>query len=204
MKVTKYGAMATLLGLACVPQFAEATLGQMQTTVETDRLSFGAVRRAADAASGNGVTGSEAISHGLSGDGTSGNGASVGGASNNAAFGGAAVAMRTAVVRGFSVQELVLTDGTAVREYVDASGVVFGVAWDGMSIPPLAQLLGEDLLAKTRAAFEAGRSKRAGHGPVSVETSDVVFHSGGHPQAFFGNAYLPQRMPAGVSPADIR
>jgi hypothetical protein len=174
MKIGNLGATAVLLGLACAPLLAEATLGQAQVSIETDRLSFGAARRAADGALGNEVAG------------------------------GAAVAIRTAVVRAFSVQEMVLTDGTAVREYVDAGGVVFGVAWDGMSIPPLAQLLGDDLLAKTRAAFEAGRAKRAGRGPVSIETSDVVFHSGGHPQAFFGNAYLPQRMPAGVLSADIR
>jgi hypothetical protein len=174
MKSRNFRGAAVLLGLACLPLLAEATLGQAQASVETDRLSFGAARRAAD------------------------------GASNNAASGGAAAVMRAAVLRAFSVQEMVLTDGTAVREYVDASGVVFGVAWDGMSIPPLAQLLGDDLLAKTRTAFEAGRAKRAGRGPVSIQTSDIVFHSGGHPQAFFGNAYLPQRMPAGVSPADIR
>jgi hypothetical protein len=164
MKFKRYGLVIALLGLACGPQFARATLGQAQTTVETDRLNFGATRQAAD---------------------------------------NTAVAMRAARVRPFSVQEMVLGDGTAVREYVNAAGVVFGVAWDGMSIPPLGQLLGDDLLAKTRAAFGTVRATRAGRGPVSIETRDVVFHSGGHPQAFFGNAYLPQQMPAGVSPADI-
>lgn len=204
MKIGDFCAAVVLLGLACGPQLAEATLGQGQTSVETDRLSFGAVRRTADGASGNGVTGSEAVGQRLSGDGTSSNGISRGGAPNDAASRGAAAAMRTAFVGAFSMQEMALTDGTAVREYVDAAGVVFGVAWDGTSIPPLAQLLGEDLLAKTRAAFETERAKRATRGPVSIETRDIVFHSGGHPQAFFGNAYLPQRMPAGVSPADIR
>jgi Protein of unknown function (DUF2844) len=164
MKIKGYGLVAVLLGLACAPQFAGATLGQGQTTVETDRMNFGAARQT---------------------------------------DGAAAVTMRAAVARAFSVQEMVLTDGTAVREYVNGAGVVFGVAWEGMSIPPLGQLLGGDLLAKTRAAFETVRATHGGRGPVSVETSDVVFHSGGHPQAFFGNAYLPQLMPAGVSPADI-
>ena len=168
MKARRYGLVAVLLGLACGPQMAGATLGQAQTTVETDRLNLGASRQAA---------------------------------------GNTAVSMRAAFARTFSVEEMVLTDGTAVREYVNAAGVVFGVAWDGMSIPPLGQLLGSDLLAKTRAAFETVRATRAGaggRGPVSIETSDVVFHSGGHPQAFFGNAYLPPLMPAGVAPADIQ
>jgi hypothetical protein len=164
MKMKKCGLVVALLSLACAPQFAGATLGQGQTTVETDRLNFGAARQP----------------------------------NSNAA-----VSMRAAVVRAFSVQEMVLGDGTVVREYVNGAGVVFGVAWDGMSIPPLGQLLGDDLLAKTRTAFETVRATRAGRGPVSIETSEVVFHSGGHPQAFFGNAYLPQLMPAGVSPADI-
>jgi hypothetical protein len=180
MKVKEYGFVIAMLGLACGPQFASATLGQAQTTVETDRISFGATRLAA----GNMTTGNAAT--------------------GNTAADSTAVSMRAAFARTFSVQELALSDGTAVREYVSAAGVVFGVAWEGMSIPPLAQLLGDDLLAKTRAAFEKVRATRAGRGPVSIETSDVVFHSGGHPQAFFGNAYLPQLMPAGVSPADIR
>jgi Protein of unknown function (DUF2844) len=115
-----------------------------------------------------------------------------------------AAVMRAAVTRAFSVQQMSLTDGTAVREYVSASGVVFGVAWQGTSIPPLAQVLGDDLLARTQAGFEAVRATRTGRGPLSIETSDVVFHSGGHPQAFFGNAYVPKLLPAGVSPADIQ
>src|ERR1700744_1982638 len=111
MKIRNLSAVAVLLGLACAPLLAEATLGQAQVTVETDRLSFGAARRAADGASGNGVTGSEASGGGISGS----------GASNNVTSGGAAVAVRMGVVRPFSVQEMVLTDGTAVREYVDAA-----------------------------------------------------------------------------------
>ncbi|MEJ0003568.1 MAG: DUF2844 domain-containing protein [Pararobbsia sp.] len=125
------------------------------------------------------------------------------GATPNAPDSSSAV-VRAALTRAYTVRQMTLSDGTAVREFTNASGVVFGVAWQGMSIPPLGQLLGEDVLARARTASAAVRAAHPGRGPVSVETTDLVFHSAGHPLAFFGNAYLPSLLPAGVSPNEIR
>ncbi|CAM2138509.1 DUF2844 domain-containing protein [Pararobbsia alpina] len=112
--------------------------------------------------------------------------------------------MRAAVSSSYSVQQISLSDDTIVREYVSASGVVFGVAWQGASIPPLRQLLGDDVFTKTQAAYQVARAANPGRGPVSLATSDIVFVSGGHPQAFVGNAYVPRLLPAGVDPSVIR
>jgi hypothetical protein len=162
----RHYSLAAALGLICWSGYACATLGQSRDSVETDRISMGAVRQSV---------------------------------SSNSAV------MRAAVVSGaYTVQQISLSDNTAVREYVNPSGVVFGVAWQGASIPPLRQLLGDDAFAKAQAAFEAARAANPGRGPVSAASSEIVIQSAGHPQAFVGNAYVPKLVPAGVDPSVIR
>ena len=112
--------------------------------------------------------------------------------------------MHAAVSNAYTVQQIALTDNTVVREYVNGAGVVFGVTWHGASIPSLSQLLGDDGLAKMQTAYQAARAAHPGRGPVALQTSDVVFYSGGHPQAFSGVAYVPRLVPAGVDPSVIR
>ena len=101
---------------------------------------------------------------------------------------------------GYSVHELTLPGGTQVREYLTSTQQVFAVAWRGPSIPDLQQLLGDYFPRYSTAAKALGRARR----PIAVEESDLVIHTGGHPRAFFGVAYLPQRMPAGMRAEDIR
>ena len=49
---------------------------------------------------------------------------------------------RTSTARGsYTVQEVV-SDANTVREYVSSSGVVFAVAWNGLTHPDLTPLLG--------------------------------------------------------------
>jgi hypothetical protein len=100
----------------------------------------------------------------------------------------------------YSVHQLQTPGGTQVREYLNASNQVFAVAWNGPSIPDLQQLLG-GYFPRYRAAAQAiGRARRG----VAVQDSDLVIRTGGHTRAFFGVAYLPAKMPAGVTEGDIR
>ena len=100
----------------------------------------------------------------------------------------------------YSVHELQLPGGTQVREYLTSANQVFAITWHGPSIPDLQQLLGAYFPRLSAAARASGRPRR----PVTLEESDLVIHTGGHPRAFFGSAYLPQRMPAGVTAEQIR
>jgi hypothetical protein len=100
----------------------------------------------------------------------------------------------------YTVHELTLPGGTQVREYLNTTQQVFAVAWNGPNIPDLQQLLGSYSPRYTAAAKANGRARR----PVIVEDSDLVIHTGGHPRAFFGVAYLPGRMPSGVTAEQIR
>ena len=100
----------------------------------------------------------------------------------------------------YTVHELKTPSGTAIREYVSADGQVFAVAWQGPLMPDLQQILGSYF-----ADYEAAATgKRAGRGPVLVQQPGLVVHSGGRMRAFFGRAYIPQQLPAGVALDEIQ
>lgn len=109
-----------------------------------------------------------------------------------------AVAHSATTQSAYTVHVITLPSGTVVREYVAPSGVVFGVAWEGPTLPDLKTTLG--------AAFDqyvaATATRRAT--PLAVSNSDLVVFSGGHLRAFAGHAYLPQAVPAGIDVSVIQ
>ena len=106
-----------------------------------------------------------------------------------------AAAMKSASAATHSLHTLTLPNGSIVHEYMDGDGVVFAVSWQGPSRPDLRQLLGASFDAFQTAVTPTrpGRLRR----PLLVQQGDLVVHSAGHPGAFRGYAYLPQRLPAG-------
>jgi hypothetical protein len=103
---------------------------------------------------------------------------------------------RAAIITGaqsaYSVHLLTMPSGTQVREYVARNGIVFGVAWEGPTLPDLKSMLGASF-----DAYVAATATRRGT-PLAVSNADLVIFSGGHLRAFSGHAYLPQAVPAGV------
>jgi len=102
---------------------------------------------------------------------------------------------------GYSVHEI-LQDGTAVREYVSPSGVVFGIAWNGLTHPDLTQLLGSYLPQYEEALQRTPR--QPGRRSLLVKASDVVVEKWGHMRSLQGRAYSPGLIPPGVSVEDIK
>jgi len=100
----------------------------------------------------------------------------------------------------YTMHELQTPSGTAVREYVAPTGLVFAVAWQGPSMPDLRQVLGAHF-DEYVAAVAANRNKR---GPVSIQLPGLVIQSGGHMRDFVGKAYVPEALPPGVSPEDVQ
>ena len=98
----------------------------------------------------------------------------------------------------YSVHLMTLPSGTLVREYVARNGIVFGVAWEGPTLPDLKSMLGTSF-----DAYVAATTTRRGT-PLAVSSSDLVVYSGGHLRAFSGHAYLPQAVPAGVDAGVIQ
>jgi hypothetical protein len=109
--------------------------------------------------------------------------------------------LRVSPSRGYTVHELAVATGTTVREYANADGRVFGVAWEGPWRPDLQQLLG-DYFNDYKAAVQKKRTGR--NGPLSSSTSRVVIEAGGRPRAFYGRAYVPDLVPSNVDPGEIR
>lgn len=109
-----------------------------------------------------------------------------------------ATAHTVASQTAYTVHQITLPSCTVVREYVGTNGIVFGVAWDGPTLPDLKTTLG--------AAFDqyvaATATRRST--PLAVSNDDLVVFSGGHLRAFVGHAYLPQAVPAGVDVSVIQ
>lgn len=101
---------------------------------------------------------------------------------------------------GYSIRETTLPGTTRIREYLDATGTVVAVTWSGPFMPDLRLLLGPHF-----ATLDDERTARprAGRGLITINRSDVVIESGGHMRAWYGRAWLPGRLPAGLTPDAI-
>ncbi len=111
--------------------------------------------------------------------------------------------LRTTSNNSYNVHEIQAPSGIVVREYVSLSGNVFGVAWQGRTHPDLRQVLGA-YYDQYVQAVQAQRAQRHGHGPLLIQQPGLVLQMGGHMSSLTGRAYLPQGMPAGVRPEEIR
>jgi hypothetical protein len=107
--------------------------------------------------------------------------------------------LRVLPLAAFTVHELQAPSGTVVREYVSPAGTVFGVAWQGRSMPDLRQVLGTYFDRYVEAA-----TKRIARGPVLIEQPGLIVQSSGHMRAFVGRAYLPEALPRGVGADSVR
>jgi hypothetical protein len=88
-------------------------------------------------------------------------------------------------------------NGVIVRQYVDATGLVFAVGWEGPVLPDFERLLGPYF----QAYMVAVRQQKRG---VSIQTQDLVIESGGMMRSFIGRSYLPTKLPATLTARDIR
>jgi hypothetical protein len=48
------------------------------------------------------------------------------------------------------------------------------------------------------------RERGGGNGTAVVQQAGVIVETGGHMGSFAGRAYLPQALPAGTRPSDLR
>ena len=100
----------------------------------------------------------------------------------------------------YTVQE-VISDAATVREYLNLSGVVFAVAWNGMAHPDLSTLLGSYATEYQNAKRQTPR--KHGERRSKVQASRVIVETWGHMRNLQGRAYLPALLPEGVSVNEI-
>jgi hypothetical protein len=101
----------------------------------------------------------------------------------------------------YTVHE-VTSDATVVREYLNSSGVVFAVAWNGRMHPDLSALLGSYNTEYLRGKNQAPR--RHGEKFTQVQAGTVVVERWGHMRKLQGRAYLPAQVPEGVTLNEVR
>lgn len=98
--------------------------------------------------------------------------------------------------------QVISSDSVSIREYVSPSGIVFGIAWDGLIHPDLTKLLGN-----YAGEYESARKlmRRAyGQRRLLVKADQVVVEKWGHMRNLHGRAYAPSLLPPGVGVDDIR
>lgn len=100
----------------------------------------------------------------------------------------------------YSIQKIITQDEIEVHEYLNATGLVFGLAWAGESKPNMSSMLGS-FAGRYQFALSQPSSARA---PVAINTPDFVVQTGGRMNHFFGVAFLPTLAPQGVSLEDIK
>jgi hypothetical protein len=107
----------------------------------------------------------------------------------------------TVAQAGYQVQEVEF-GGTRVREYLSAAGVVFGLAWEGLTQPDLDTLLGAHAPAWREAERQAPRIP--GRRSRTVMAPHLVVERWGHMRHVQGRAWDPDLLPAGVTADAIR
>ena len=103
----------------------------------------------------------------------------------------------------YAVHEIADQNKTVVREYVSPDGRVFGVAWQGLFMPDLHQLLGS-YLQQYSAAVEQEHAKGPGRRPLSIHQPGLVVETSGRMRAYYGRAYVPDMVPQGVKAEEVR
>jgi len=97
---------------------------------------------------------------------------------------------------GYTVKEIDV-DSTLVREYISPAGLVFGIAWNGLTHPDLTQLLGS-YDAEYREALQH-TPRKPGNRRLQVKAEGVIVEKWGHMRNLRGRAYAPALIPPGVS-----
>ncbi len=101
---------------------------------------------------------------------------------------------RVVLNAGYTLHKITTPDGSIVKEFVSPRGIVFGVSWQGRSMPDLQQLLGSYM----KAVREGQRTQVARRRAIVIQTDDFVFFSSGHLRSFQGRAYVPSLIPRNV------
>lgn len=102
----------------------------------------------------------------------------------------------------YSVHQMQSPGGTSVKEFVSPEGKVFAVSWQGQFPPQMQQILGA-YFSQYEAALQS-QPKHYGHRPLNIQQPGLVIQTGGHMRDYFGRAYIPDMVPAGVKADQIK
>ncbi|HEX7674020.1 MAG TPA: DUF2844 domain-containing protein [Bdellovibrio sp.] len=103
----------------------------------------------------------------------------------------------------YSVREIT-TSARTVREFVNADGVVFAVAWVGEGRPDFTDVFG-DYYSKYKTALAQSRlTQPRVRNHLAINTSDIVVKNSAMGSMMKGFAYIPNLLPSGVAAEDLK
>ena len=92
-------------------------------------------------------------------------------------------------------------NGETIKEFADASGMVFAISWHGDVHPPLEPLLGRYF---PYFAVQDALTPRGRRYPIMpIRTQGITVQRGGHLYDFRGLAILNSKLPSGVTEDDL-
>jgi hypothetical protein len=112
-----------------------------------------------------------------------------------------AVRSTTRTSSNYTVHEF-QSETITVREYVSPSGIVFGIAWNGLTHPDLTPLLGSYASEHKKSLSHVKR--QPGRRYVKVKSANVIVEKWGHMRNLQGRAYAPELIPQGVNVDEIK
>ena len=98
----------------------------------------------------------------------------------------------------YTQHTVLLENGSTVHEYATPAGQVFAVVWRGPVLPDLSALLG-GYFSGFKAEAERVRSMGQRGSAVHLASDKLVVRSAGRMRGFFGYAYAPDLVPAGLN-----
>jgi hypothetical protein len=99
----------------------------------------------------------------------------------------------------YDLHEAKTTDGVSLRQYVDRSGKVFAVSWQGPRSPDVGALLGN-----YAARYHAAQARRGNHHILTVHDGELMVTVMRLPRGWQGQALLTDALPDGVDRSEIR
>lgn len=108
----------------------------------------------------------------------------------------------TLLTAGVTQQFTQLPNSTRVTEFMDRSGTVFAVTWEGPVLPDLPALLGRYFVQFSTEVTQMGPASRRA-GVLNLRSGDLVVHSEGRMRRFSGYAYVQSLVPAGLDLQDV-
>ena len=102
----------------------------------------------------------------------------------------------------YTRHKLQLESGTVVEEFATIDGVVFAVSWRGPVLPDLSTLLGAHFDRFKQETDQARRLGKRGS-PATLVSDKLIVSSAGRMRGFYGHAYVPTLIPAGLSIHDV-
>jgi hypothetical protein len=109
--------------------------------------------------------------------------------------------VRNATSAEYTVHDL-STDSHTIKEYVNASGIVFAVTWSGVTQPDLSKLFGT-YYSEFTAAHKKAEHHRGGR-DQNLTSANLTVKKWGHMRDAHGRAVLVSAVPSAVNVEDLK